>query len=463
MTELHDLSAREVAARFAAKTLTPVDYIEDVLAHVARWEPHVNALYAFNPDAARRQAQASTRRWAESAPLSTIDGVPVTLKEMIATEGDLVPQGSAGSRPQPASADSPVAARMREAGAVILGKTTAPDFGMLSSGLSSLHGITRNPWQLAMNPGGSSCGAAAAAAAGYGPLHVGTDIGGSVRLPAGWCGLAGFKPSHGRIPIDPYYTGRCAGPMTRTVDDAALLMQFLSLPDWRDATSLPPEPVDWTIEPADVRGLRIGLMLDAGCGLDPEPEIAAAVRAAADLFAAHGAEIVPVAPVLDRAMLDGLDRFWQARLWGELERLTETERARVLPYIVEWAGQGVNVSGVEAVRGFGQTFEMRATTARLFQHVDAVLSPVNPIGGYSAEWASPTNDPHRPFEHIAFTVPWNMGEQPALSVNCGFTAGGMPIGLQIVGPRFSDLLVLQLGKAYEGWRPAAPHWPAPPH
>ncbi|KLU24177.1 amidase, partial [Caballeronia mineralivorans PML1(12)] len=166
MTELYDLSAREVAARFAAKTLTPVDYIEDVLAHVARWEPHVNALYAFDPDAARRQAQASTRRWAESAPLSTIDGVPVTLKEMIATEGDLVPQGSAGSRPQPASADSPVAARMREAGAVILGKTTAPDFGMLSSGLSSLHGVTRNPWQLAMNPGGSSCGAAAAAAAG---------------------------------------------------------------------------------------------------------------------------------------------------------------------------------------------------------------------------------------------------------------------------------------------------------
>jgi len=463
MTELHDLSAREIAVRYAAKTLTPVDYIEHVLTHVARWEPHVNALYAFDPDTARRQAQASARRWAEGTQLSVIDGVPVTLKEMIATEGDLVPQGSAGSRPRPASADSPVASRMREAGAVILGKTTAPDFGMLSSGLSSLHGVTRNPWQLAMNPGGSSCGAAAAAAAGYGPLHVGTDIGGSVRLPAGWCALVGFKPSHGRIPIDPYYTGRCAGPMTRTVDDAALLMQFLSLPDWRDATSLPPEPIDWTIESADVRGLRIGLMLDAGCGLDPEPEIVAAVRTAADLFAAHGAQIVPVAPVLDRAMLDGLDRFWQARLWSELERLSEAERARVLPYIVEWAGQGVNVSGVEAVRGFGRTFEMRATTARLFQHVDAVLSPVNPIAGYSAEWASPTNDPRRPFEHIAFTVPWNMGEQPALSVNCGFTPGGMPIGLQIVGPRFSDRRVLQLGKAYESWRPVAPPWPAPPH
>ncbi|KVL95760.1 amidase [Burkholderia stagnalis] len=463
MTELHDLTAREVAARYADKTLTPVDYIEHLLAHISRWEPHINALCAFDPESVRFQAQASARRWATDAQLSVIDGVAVTLKELIATEGDLVRQGSAGSRPRRARVDSPVASRMRGAGAVILGKTTVPDFGMLSSGVSSLHGVTRNPWQLAMNPGGSSCGAAAAAAAGYGPLHVGTDIGGSVRLPAGWCGLAGFKPSQGRVPIDPYYTGRCAGPMTRTVDDAALLMQFLSLPDWRDATSLAPEPIDWKIDPADVRGLRIGLMLDAGCGLELEAEIESAVRAAADLFAAHGAEIVEVAPVLDRAMLDGLDRFWQARLWSELELLTEAERSLVLPYIVEWAGQGANVSGVEAVRGFDQTFEMRAMAARLFQRVDFVLSPVNPIAGYSAEWASPTNDPRRPFEHIAFTVPWNMGEQPALSINCGFTASGMPIGLQIVGTRFSDRRVLELGKAYEDWRPAAPPWPALPN
>ncbi|HDR8966610.1 TPA: amidase [Burkholderia vietnamiensis] len=461
MTELHNLTAREVAARYADKTLTPVDYIDHLLSHIARWEPHINALCAFDPESVRLQAQASARRWAKGAQLSVIDGVPVTLKELIATEGDDVPQGSAGSRPHRGRADSPVASRMRGAGAVILGKTTVPDFGMLSSGVSSLYGVTRNPWQLEMNPGGSSCGAAAAAAAGYGPLHVGTDIGGSVRLPAGWCGLAGFKPSHGRVPIDPYYTGRCAGPMTRTVDDAALLMQFLSLADWRDATSLAPEPIDWDIRPADVRGLRIGLMLDAGCGLALEPEIESAVRAAADLFAAYGAEIVTVAPVLDRAMLDGLDRFWQARLWSELEQLTDAERSRVLPYIVEWAGQGAKVSGVEAVRGFGQTFAMRATTARLFQRVDCVLSPVNPIAGYSAEWASPTNDPRLPFEHIAFTVPWNMGEQPALSVNCGFTTSGMPIGLQIVGPRFSDRRVLELGKAYEAWQPAM-QWPAVP-
>ncbi|MBF2938023.1 amidase, partial [Pseudomonas aeruginosa] len=146
-------------------------------------------------------------------------------------------------------------ALLREAGAIVLAKTTVPDFGMLSSGLSSFHGVTRNPWNLANNTGGSSSGAAAAAAAGYGPLHLGTDIGGSVRLPAGWCGLVGFKPSLGRIPIDPYYTGRCAGPMTRCMDDCLLLMRYLAQPDARDATSLPPEVLDWSAEPLSVRGL----------------------------------------------------------------------------------------------------------------------------------------------------------------------------------------------------------------
>ncbi|OMS90667.1 amidase, partial [Burkholderia pseudomallei] len=305
-------------------------------------------------------------------------------------------------------------------------------------------------------------GAAAAAAAGYGPLHVGTDIGGSIRLPAGWCGIVGFKPSNGRIPIEPYYTGRCAGPMTRTIDDAALLMRFLSRPDWRDATSLPPETIDWSIAPARVKGMRIGLMLDAGCGLAPDPQIVAAVEAAAERFAAHGARIVAAPPVLSRPMLEGLDRFWRARLWADLERLPDAARARILPYIAEWAGQGASVSGVEAVRGFGATFEMRAAAARLFQSVDAVLSPTNVVTGFPAEWAGPTDDPARPFEHIAFTVPWNMGEQPALSINCGFARDGMPIGLQIVGPRFADRLVLQLGRAYEAWRGEMPRWPAPP-
>ena len=177
---------------------------------------------------ARREAAASTAALGEGRAVGPLDGVPVTVKENIASKGVPVPLGTAAMPLDPAAQDAPPSARLREAGAIIFSKTTMPDYGMTSSGVSSFHPLTRNPWDLSKNPGGSSSGAGAAGAAGYGPLHVGTDIGGSVRLPAGWCGLVGLKPSLGRIPIDPPYVARCAGPMTRTVDDTALMMSVLS-------------------------------------------------------------------------------------------------------------------------------------------------------------------------------------------------------------------------------------------
>jgi len=199
MTDLHDLSTAQLLAQFTSRQLSPLDYYEHLLAHIGRWEPHIRALYAFDPQQVRLLARASTERWNKGAPNGPLDGIPVTVKELIATQGTPIPLGSAATALKPALQDAPPAARMREAGAIILAKTTVPDFGMLSSGLSSFHGITRNPWNTACNTGGSSSGAAAAAAAGYGPLHIGTDIGGSVRLPAAWCGLVGFKPTLGRI------------------------------------------------------------------------------------------------------------------------------------------------------------------------------------------------------------------------------------------------------------------------
>jgi aspartyl-tRNA(Asn)/glutamyl-tRNA(Gln) amidotransferase subunit A len=379
----------------------------------------------------------------------------------VATKGTPIPLGTAATELTPATADAPTAARLREDGAVIFAKTTCPDYGMLSSGLSSFHHLSRNPWKLSENPGGSSAGAAAAGAAGFGPLHIGTDIGGSVRLPAGWTGLFGFKPSLGRIPIDPYYVGRCAGPMTRSVMDAALAMATLTRPDWRDGTSLAPEAIAWTDLGIDLRGLRIGVMQDAGCGQDPDPEVTAAVAAAARVFADAGAEVIPVGPVMNRAMLDGLDRFWRAKFWGDIRLLSPERRAKILPYILAWAEGGADVTGVEAVQGFGQTIEMRKTCGLLFQSVDAVISPVNPKVSYPADWASPTNDPALPFEHICFTVPWNMSEQPAASINCGWSASGMPIGLQIVGPRYADLFVLKLAKAFEDRVGGVANWPDP--
>jgi aspartyl-tRNA(Asn)/glutamyl-tRNA(Gln) amidotransferase subunit A len=450
-------------AGFRAKQFSPSEVLEDVLAHIAIWEPHIKALYAFDPEGAHAAAKASTERWRKDQPIGPLDGVPATLKESIATKGVPVPLGAATTRLVPAAADGPPAARLREAGAVIFSKTTMPDYGMLSSGLSSFHPLTRNPWDLSKNPGGSSAGAAAAGAAGYGPLHLGTDIGGSVRLPAGWCGLVGLKPSLGRIPIDPYFVGRVAGPITRTVDDAALMMSVLSRPDRRDGMSLPPNGINWKALDKPLRKLRLGLILDAGTGQAPEQDVRDVAVKAAKAFEAAGAVVTEVKGVLTRAMLDGLDNFWRARSWNDdLSGLTPEERAKALPYIYTWAESGAKLSGVDVIRGFNATMEIRAAAAKLFADIDYVISPVSPVVNFAAELASPINDPAKPFEHICYTVPWNMAENPAISINGGFSASGFPIGVQIVGRRFDDIGVLGMAKAFEGLRGPQRPWPSPP-
>jgi aspartyl-tRNA(Asn)/glutamyl-tRNA(Gln) amidotransferase subunit A len=462
MTALHNLSAVELLAAYRDGTLSPVEVARDVLAHIRAWEPHLHATYALDADAVLTQAEAAQARWLKGAPRGALDGVPVTIKENSATRGVPVPLGSAATELVPAERDAPPAARLREAGAVIVSKTTMPDYGMLSSGLSSFHPLTRNPWDLSKNPGGSSAGAAAAAAAGYGPLHLGTDIGGSVRLPAGWCGIFALKPSLGRIPIFPPYAGRVAGPMTRTVADAALMMATLSLPDVRDTMSLPYQAIEWQQLNREVKGLRIGLQMDAGWGLPVEPEVRAAIEAAAALFEAAGAIVTRIAPFMTRAMIDGMDDFWRTRSWLDIGAMPAERRAKVLPYIVDWARGGEGLSGERVFRGYSMMGEMREAAVRACTPFDVLLSPTAPIAAFPAELAGPTNDPATPFEHIAFTLPFNMSEQPAASINCGYTASGLPIGLQIVGPRFDDLGVLQVARAYEQMRPAQRPWPLPP-
>jgi len=459
MTNPADLSAVDLLAAYRRKSLSPVEAIEAALARIAAAEPKLHAMYALDPEGARAAARASERRWMAAEPAGALDGVPITIKDNIATRGVPVPLGTAASLLTPAEADAPPAARVREAGAVMLGKTTMPDYGMLSSGLSSFHPLTRNPWDVSRNPGGSSAGAAAAAAAGYAPLNLGTDIGGSIRLPAGWCGVVGLKPSFGRVPIDPTYIGRVAGPITRTVADAALLMEVLSRPDGRDPMCLPPSAIEWHRLEREVRGLKLGLLLDIGIGAPPEPEVRAAIEAAARAFAAAGAVVEKLPPFLTRAMLEGLDRFWRVRAWSDMASLPPERLERVLPYIRQWAEGGAEFSGLEVFSGFSQIGEMRAATLAACRPFDFVLSPTAPMPAFAAERASPIDDPARPFEHICFTVPFNMSEQPAISVNCGFASGGLPIGLQIIGRRFDDLGVLQVARAYEQMRPAQREWP----
>lgn len=459
MNTLHTLSAIELLAAYSNKALSPVDVTRAVLRQIENCEPRLCATYALDPLGAMAQAEASQARWLKGEPQGALDGVPAMIKENIATQGVPVPLGTAATQLAPAERDAPPAARLREAGAVILGKTTMPDYGMLSSGLSSFHALTRNPWDLSKNPGGSSAGAAAAAAAGYGPLHLGTDIGGSVRLPAGWCGVFGFKPSLGRIPIYPPYAGRVAGPMTRSVKDAALMMCLLSLPDTRDSMSLPYQAISWLELARPLRGLKIGLMTDAGWGLPVDPEVRSAVVEAARDFEAAGAIVEPLKPFMTRAMAEGMDQFWRCRSWMDISALPPERRAKVLPFIVDWARGGAGLSGEQVFKGYSQMGAMREAAVTACQPFDFVFTPTSPMTAFPAELPCPTNDPAQPFEHIAFTLPYNMSEQPAASINCGYTASGLPIGLQIIGHRHDDLGVLQVAHAWEQLRPPQRPWP----
>ena len=457
------LSALELVDAYRSRQLSPVEAMASVIGRVEAFEPHIAATWLYAPERALKEARASEARWMKGEPLGPLDGVPATIKDNIATRGDPTPLGTAASDMTSADSDAPPAARLREAGAIIFAKTTMPDYGMLSSGLSSHHPLARNPWRLDRNPGGSSAGAGAAAAALYGPLHVGTDIGGSIRLPAGWCGLVGLKPSAGRVPIDPPYIGRVAGPITRGAGDAGLMMATLSLPDVRDYASLEFERLDWTIRPAEIKGLRIGLMLEAGCGALPSPEVRAAVERAARDFEAAGAAVEPLAPFLTREMLDGVDHFWRTRALIDLNALAPEKRACVLPFIRDWANSANGFSGQHVFRAFSQIFEMRKATIAATDAFDYVLSPTAPMTAFPAEWASPSRDPLDPFPHIGFTVAFNMSEQPAASVNCGFDLKGLPIGLQIIGRRFDDVGVLSVVRVYEMIRSAEMRpWPEPP-
>jgi len=242
------------------------------------------------------------------------------------------------------------------------------------------------------------------------------------------------------------------------VTDAALLMAELSRPDWRDAMSLPYQAIEWTALERDVRGLKFGLQMEAGWGLPVDPEVRAAVEAAARDFERAGAIVEPIAAFSTRAMAGGMDRFWRMRSWLDISALPRERRDKVLPYIRQWVAGGEHLSAAEVFTGYSQMAALRDAAVAACQPYDYVLSPVSPVPTYAAQWASPLNNPEQPFEHIAFTLPYNMSEQPAASINCGYSSDGLPIGLQIIGRRHDDLGVLQVSRAYEQLRPAQRPW-----
>ncbi len=456
---LADATAAAMTAGFAAGDFDPLEVLAAVQQRMDECEPTINALCHRDDQRARTAAVASAKRWREGQSRGPLDGVPVTIKENISRTGVPMPSGHAWVEVPISAHDAPITERLEEAGAVIVGSTTMPDWGMLSSGVSSLHGITRSPLDPALTTGGSSAGAGSAAAAGYGPIHIGSDIGGSIRLPCTWLGLAGLKPSFGRVPLDAPYMGRCAGPLARTMADVQAAMAVISAPDDRDYTRLPritrdeptdPDPLDTSGGGVfDQRGMRIGIHLDAGCGEAVNPEISSTIAEAAEHFAAAGAEVVPLDPFLDDELLRDMDLFWRVRSWADLRALPVTEQALILPYIRQWAQGGADVSGVRLMECYHSIQEIRRRTVAATAGFDLVLSPVAPDAAFPAEQPMPYPLADQPMGHIGFTMPYNMSEQPAATVLAGYTRDGRTVGVQISGRRFADELVMAAGSWFE--------------
>ena len=345
--------------------------------------------------------------------------------------------------------DAPVTTRLKEAGAIILAKTTMPDFGMIASGVSSRYGITRNPWDLSRNSGGSSSGAGAALAAGIGPLAIGSDIGGSVRIPAAFCGVFALKPSYGRVPSQYPSTWLVNGPMTRTVADAALMLNVISRPDRRDHTALPYDGRDYreAID-AGLGGLRIGVMENIGFGLPIDPQIRDTLFETARTFEALGAVVEPISPIFAEDPEPDFDRCVHAGSYLAFASFTPAQQAAVLPVIADWCRKTNAGNVLDLMRSLVNVGTIRQRTLAPFEHCDYLLSPTMAVLPYDAELPWPPGGT----AHNPFCFPFNMSEQPAAAINAGFSREGLPIGLQIVGRRFDDHGVLHLAHAFEQTR-----------
>lgn len=466
MTDPAEMTATDLLDAYRAGTLSPVEAVEAVLARIDAVDPVLNAFRVVDGERARELAAASEARWARGEPMGLLDGVPVSIKDVLFTEGVPTLRGSRAVDPhQTWPEDSPAVARLREHGAVAVGKTTTPELAWKAVTDSPLTGITRNPWDPARTPGGSSGGAAAAVAAGMAPLAVGTDGGGSVRIPAAFTGTVTIKPTYGLVPHYPasaFGTLAHTGPMTRTVADAALLLDVISGPDPRDWAALAPPA--WPFarpEREDLTGLRVAYSPTLGfpsAARILDPEVAAAVARAAAVFESLGAQVEAVDPPISDP-LDEFHELWFAGAAASVDALPADRRADLDPGLAEIAEQGARLSAKDYLRATARRMELGQAMGRFHQDHDLLLTPTVPIVAFEAGREVPEGWPERRWATwTPLTYPFNMTQQPAASVPCGFTSAGLPIGLQVVGARHADALVLAACRVFER---TSPQWRRP--
>ena len=456
--DLAHLGVRELTRMFADGTTTPVALVEATFHQIEAQNDAINAFSFVDKEGARVAANASTERWSVGTPLSAIDGITTTVKDVMMVKGWETTFGShvLGSG-KPSDWNSPAVARLVEAGAVLVGQTTTPEIGWKGVTDSPRHGTTRNPWDVRKTPGGSSGGAAAAAAIGAGVLHLGTDGGGSTRLPSALCGVFGHKPSHGRVPVyppSPYSTLATAGPMARHVEDAAIMLSIISRPDVRDWHALPYENVAFEDTLGDgIDGTRIAYSPDLG-HVDVDPQVASSVKAAVETLTSLSAQVEEVLSLF--ALPEGaMDVLWYAGIAQRLEHLDDAQCAQLDPKLLRLARKGEEISLSEYLRANLARVELGGVAKEYFRDIDHLVTPTVPMPAFDID--VPFTDKHgQRWSHdlIPFTSPFNLTKQPACSVPCGFTEEGLPIGLQIIGDSFDDQSVLKAAFSYEQVAPA---------
>jgi len=458
-TDLTQASAADLAALYRAKDASPVETITAVLSRADTVNPRINALTLIDREAALSAARESEARWRRGEPLSPLDGAPVSIKELVRTRGWPATMASRLTDKSPAAEDAPAVARLREAGAIVYAQNTSPEYGFKGVTDSPLNGITRNPWNLDLTPGGSSGGSGAAVAAGLGPLAVGTDGGGSVRIPSAFCGLVGLKATYGRIPAwPPSMHGDLAntGPMTRTTRDCALMLNQMSRPDARDPFPAQPEEKDYTVGlDRGVKGLKVGLVMRFGDAyLDPEVE--AAVTASAKAFEDLGAIVEPLVPPPPSA---DSGRIFVVHWFSALQRLLQlypAEKHTLFdPQLLANARVGEQYSVQTLVDAMVARRELSTAWNLVFTDYDLVISPTLNVPPFPVGQPFPAGPDGQPNYAWSNTALFNLTRHPALTRPAGLSRSGLPVGLQIVAAHYRDDLVLQASAALEAARPLA--------
>jgi aspartyl-tRNA(Asn)/glutamyl-tRNA(Gln) amidotransferase subunit A len=445
------MTAEELLGHYRRGSLSPVEALKAVNARIVRHNPSINAFAVMN-QAAMQAARESETRWVAGRPLGLLDGVPCTVKDLVDVAGFPTRRGSRLTDATPVRHDAPMVVGLKAEGAIILGKTTTTEYGWKSPGDCPLHGITRNPWNLKHTPGGSSSGAGAAAAACFGPLHIGTDAGGSIRIPAAWCGVVGLKPSFGRIPQWPasaFASVSCAGPMTRTVGDAALMLSAMARFDWRDPNCLPDERRDWRLGIEDgVEGLRVGVLSRPGFDAPVDVDGIAAVEEAARLLVGAGAELEQVDPQLpDTREIFG--RVWGVALARLVHSVPAARRGELDHGLLDVAAAEGGMSAIDFMEAEAMRMAAAHAMARLHQSFDLVLCPTVPTAAPLAD--IPTTNPIESLwtAWAPWTFTFNLTRQPAVAVPMGVNARGLPRSVQIAAALYRDDLVLRAARVLE--------------